>query len=45
MRRDQASGGTITLEATVVELPGAKFARAVFADRDGNEFLISNRAD
>lgn len=36
-------GGTVTLEATVVEVPGAKFVRAVFADPDGNEFLISNR--
>ena len=33
-------GGTVTVEPTVVELPGAKFVRAVIADPDGNEFLI-----
>jgi catechol 2,3-dioxygenase-like lactoylglutathione lyase family enzyme len=38
-------GGVVTLEATLVELPGAKFYRAVIADPDGNEFLISNRSD
>lgn len=38
-------GGTVTLEPQIVELAGAKFVRAVFADPDGNEFLISNRAD
>lgn len=38
-------GGTVTLEPTVVELPGARFTRAVIADPDGNEFLLSNRAD
>lgn len=38
-------GGTITVEAQVVELPGAKFVRAAIADPDGNEFLITNRQD
>lgn len=38
-------GGTITVEPRVIETPGAKFVRAVFADPDGNEFLISNRRD
>ena len=38
-------GGTVTVEPTTVELPGAKFVRAVFADPDGNEFLLSNRKD
>jgi catechol 2,3-dioxygenase-like lactoylglutathione lyase family enzyme len=38
-------GGTVTLEPTLVELPGARFFRAAFADPDGNEFLISNRSD
>jgi catechol 2,3-dioxygenase-like lactoylglutathione lyase family enzyme len=38
-------GGTVTAEAKVVELPGVRFTRAVFADPDGNEFVISNRAD
>jgi predicted enzyme related to lactoylglutathione lyase len=38
-------GGSVTLEPTLVELPGAKFVRAVIADPDGNEFLITNRSD
>jgi len=38
-------GGTVTVEPNIVELPGAKFVRAVIADPDGNEFLISNRKD
>jgi predicted enzyme related to lactoylglutathione lyase len=38
-------GGNVTVEPTLVELPGAKFVRAVVADPDGNEFLISNRVD
>jgi catechol 2,3-dioxygenase-like lactoylglutathione lyase family enzyme len=38
-------GGSVTVEPKVVELPGAKFVRAAFADPDGNEFLISNRVD
>lgn len=39
-------GGSITVEPALVELPGGiRFVRAVFADPDGNEFLISNRKD
>lgn len=38
-------GGSVTLEPTLVEMPGAKFVRAAIADPDGNEFLISNRSD
>jgi catechol 2,3-dioxygenase-like lactoylglutathione lyase family enzyme len=38
-------GGTITVEPKVIEFPGGRFVRAVFADPDGNEFLISNRTD
>lgn len=36
-------GGTITVEPNDIEFPGGKFTRAVFADPDGNEFVISNR--
>ena len=38
-------GGSVVVEPKLIEMPGAKFVRAVFADPDGNEFLISNRAD
>jgi predicted enzyme related to lactoylglutathione lyase len=38
-------GGTVTNEARLVELPGVKFVLAVIADPDGNEFVITNRAD
>jgi catechol 2,3-dioxygenase-like lactoylglutathione lyase family enzyme len=38
-------GGTVTVEARIVESPAAKFVRAVIADPDGNEFIISNRKD
>jgi catechol 2,3-dioxygenase-like lactoylglutathione lyase family enzyme len=38
-------GGTITVEPHDAEYAGRKFVRAVFADPDGNEFLISNRTD
>ena len=38
-------GGTVTVEAKLIEFPGAKFVRAVIADPDGNEFVISNRTD
>jgi predicted enzyme related to lactoylglutathione lyase len=38
-------GGTVTLEPVTFEAAGGKFVRAVFADPDGNEFLISNRPD
>jgi hypothetical protein len=30
---------------TVIEFPGVKFVRAVIADPDGNEFVVSNRTD
>jgi predicted enzyme related to lactoylglutathione lyase len=36
-------GGWVTMEPQPVESPGGKFVRAVIADPDGNEFLISNR--
>ncbi|MDG6914477.1 MAG: VOC family protein [Nitrososphaerota archaeon] len=36
-------GGKVTMEPTVVEMPGARFVRAAFADPDGNEFLITDR--
>jgi predicted enzyme related to lactoylglutathione lyase len=38
-------GGAITLEPVLVEVANAKFYRGVFADPDGNEFLISDRKD
>lgn len=38
-------GGTVTLDPQMVEVAGAKFTRAVIADPDGNEFMISNRTD
>ena len=38
-------GGTVTMEATDVEVAGIRFARAVIADPDGNEFVVSNRVD
>ena len=38
-------GGTITAEPTVVESAVGSFVRAVIADPDGNEFLLSNRTD
>ena len=38
-------GGTVTVEPNLVEAAGAKFYRAVIADPDGNEFVISNRKD
>ncbi len=38
-------GGTITMQPQLVEIAGAKFTRAAFADPDGNEFMISNRSD
>jgi len=37
-------GGSVTVEPRLIEMPGAKFVRAVIADPDGNEFVISNRA-
>jgi len=38
-------GGTVTVGPKVIEFPGVKFVRAVIADPDGNEFVISNRTD
>ena len=38
-------GGVVTVEPNLVELAGVKFVRAVIADPDGNEFVISNRTD
>jgi predicted enzyme related to lactoylglutathione lyase len=38
-------GGTVTVDPKVIEFPGGKFVRAVIADLDGNEFVISNRVD
>jgi catechol 2,3-dioxygenase-like lactoylglutathione lyase family enzyme len=38
-------GGTVVNEPRVVEIPGAKFVLSVFADPDGNEFIITNRTD
>jgi predicted enzyme related to lactoylglutathione lyase len=38
-------GGTVTVEPNTIEMPGVKFVRAVIADPDGNEFVISNRTD
>ena len=36
---------SVMVEPNQVELPAAKFVRAVIADPDRNEFLISNRTD
>lgn len=38
-------GGTITVPPTKFETSVGTFVRAVFADPDGNEFLLSNRTD
>lgn len=38
-------GGTVTVEPTTVEVDGVRFQRAVIADPDGNEFLLTNRRD
>jgi len=38
-------GGSVTVEAKVIEFPNVKFVRAVIADPDGNEFVVSNRMD
>jgi len=38
-------GGTVTVEPHDFEAGGRTFTRAVFADPDGNEFLLSNRTD
>ncbi len=41
----RSRGGTVTVAPSLVELPGQKFYRGVFADPDGNEFVLSNRKD
>ena len=38
-------GGTVTMEPTEFETSLGTFVRAVIADPDGNEFIISNRTD
>ncbi len=38
-------GGTITMEPVEFETSIGKFVRAVIADPDGNEFILSNRTD
>jgi len=38
-------GGTVTVEAKLIESPFGEFVRGVIADPDGNEFVISNRTD
>jgi len=38
-------GGAVTVEPRTIELPGARFVRAVIADTDGNEFVVSDRRD
>jgi predicted enzyme related to lactoylglutathione lyase len=38
-------GGTVTVEPKLIEFAGVKFVRAVIADPDGNEFVLSNRTD
>jgi catechol 2,3-dioxygenase-like lactoylglutathione lyase family enzyme len=41
----QRRGGRVTVEPHEVEIAGTSFLRAVFADPDGNEFILSNRKD
>ena len=38
-------GGTVTVEPKVIESAIGSFVRAVIADPDGNEFILSNRTD
>jgi predicted enzyme related to lactoylglutathione lyase len=38
-------GGTVTVEPRSFETAVGTFVRAVIADPDGNEFLLSNRTD
>jgi catechol 2,3-dioxygenase-like lactoylglutathione lyase family enzyme len=38
-------GGTVTVDPRGVDSPFGVFVRAVIADPDGNEFVISNRTD
>lgn len=44
-REIERRGGTVTMAPTSVEASIGSFVRAVFADPDGNEFLLSNRTD
>ena len=38
-------GGTVTVEPKEIESAIGSFVRAVIADPDGNEFVLSNRTD
>ncbi len=38
-------GGTVTVEPKPIESSIGRFVRAVIADPDGNEFVLSNRTD
>ena len=38
-------GGVLTAEPTVVESAVGSFVRAIVADPDGNEYILSNRTD
>jgi catechol 2,3-dioxygenase-like lactoylglutathione lyase family enzyme len=38
-------GGVVTAEPKVIETSIGSFVRAVIADPDGNEFVLSNRTD
>ena len=38
-------GGTVTVEPRTIDSAIGRFVRAVIADPDGNEFLLTNRTD
>jgi catechol 2,3-dioxygenase-like lactoylglutathione lyase family enzyme len=44
-REIERRGGTVTVAPAVVESAVGSFVRAVIADPDGNEFILSNRTD
>ncbi len=44
-REIERRGGKVTVPPTTVETAIGSFVRAVIADPDGNEFLLSNRTD
>ncbi len=44
-REIERRGGTVTAEPRLVETALGSFYRAVIADPDGNEFVLSNRTD
>ncbi len=44
-REIERRGGTIVVPPMTVESPVGSFLRAVIADPDGNEFILSNRTD